>query len=424
MKKVILACAILALIGVVAYGGMVKDTPQPVLMGQADCTRPLMAGQYINVGEVRLQWNGDDLTVTYDTSGSGWQILEVHFGWGTQVPGQLQYKAEGLSTTEYTLTAYNVPYDIAKFAAHAVVQECFNNETKDAVMIRWNPTRIKLEDYVSVTPFLEGSRSKYRVEIQSSNPEGTLNGNGFNGWCLDEDLELREGYTYNARVITDWSELEGLVHSPQNMRYVEALVRANIVGNKVFCDQIVTRDNVQNVIWHLIDGKPRSELNCAERTIVGFASRMAAAKTMNGCLGTYQIIVLEPIYEDGIPDFEVQPLLIDILGEVECPEPTPTKTPTPYRTRTATPPPTMTPTPTATPTPPVCPTCPPGPTCTPPPPTATPTMTPTNPPESTPTPTVTATPTTPPCNGRTETAWGFGEDEFPTKWGWYIYCPR
>lgn len=96
---------------------------------------PLYAGQTELVGYVYVCNDGDSLTVTYDTSSSGWPISETHLAVGDQlsdipqkngnpIPGQFPYK--GNHNPMVTEVSYDIPYaaavgDTVIIAAHAVV---------------------------------------------------------------------------------------------------------------------------------------------------------------------------------------------------------------------------------------------------------------------------------------------------------------
>ena len=425
-----------------------------VLLTGADCVFDLIAGQHTDVGEVQLDWQSEHLQVTYIVTEPGWYMTEIHFGWFSApqenvVPGQLPYKLDGLMSE---IVSFKIPLSSlcgkcdgpekctcpCYFAAHAVVEREVPCEKIDIRKTVYSDTAFP--DFAQFRGFLGGSRALYRLEIRADHP---LNGNGFNGWCLDRQAEIRSGYLYNAAVITDWADLEGIVEYPERMDLAEWIVLKNYVGRESRCGEIVNRHHVQNAIWHLIDGSPpnSTDLGCVARAIVADAYRNRGTKDMQrNCWGTAATLVLSPLYtttcdrEDDClvePDHDVQPMLIDFWEVIECPTATPTSTPRPTRTATAisTPTPWYTATPTATAT--VTPTVTSTPTGTRTPtasPTQTPTATATATPSATSTPTASSTPTatatpTPCVTTQSETAWA--QDSrypFSTSWGWTIKC--
>jgi len=75
----------------------------------------LWAGQDINVGNLTVVVDGTDLVVTYDITGSGWELLETHLYVGytnpelylNSAPGQFPYSEEhdpAVLTVTYTYT--------------------------------------------------------------------------------------------------------------------------------------------------------------------------------------------------------------------------------------------------------------------------------------------------------------------------------
>ena len=110
-------------------------------------TVDLIAGQHIDVGEVKVWNDGDNLYVKYVVDAEGWCLTETHLhvatsmesipqtqpnkkglGGGNPIPGQFDYKAEHDCVTEYT---YTIPLDEEwvpcetnlHIAAHAEVQK-------------------------------------------------------------------------------------------------------------------------------------------------------------------------------------------------------------------------------------------------------------------------------------------------------------
>lgn len=424
------------------------------LTAGVDCEFPLVAGQHTTVGTVYLNWTDTTLVVTYLISDLDWWISEIHFGWfdspeGYAIPGQMQVKHDGLNTQS---VQFSVPRSeicpqesdskctcTCFFAAHAVVKRsraCGDTPRGSKTIL--DPI-LSLPEYAQFAAYLGGSRAEYRLELRS---DGILNGNAYNGWCLDEQAEVYSGRWHNAFVEPDWGQY---VDHPENADLVEWIVAQNMVGRKTYCGEIVQRYHVQNAIWYLVDDPARG-LGCTARSIVSDAYRHRNQKSIaRDCWGLKGIFALIPIYTtecEGdqcrtVPPYKVQPMLTDYMGVIECPTATPTRTatntrtprntatPTPYwtptwtPTRTPTQTPTNTGTPTATPTGTRTPTNTPTRTATP-----TSTATPTATLTPSPTPTATSTPTATPCVVTDEeTAWAYDvRYPFDQKWGWFIKC--
>jgi hypothetical protein len=422
------------------------------------CDQPLIAGQHTQVGYVNTRWEDDQLVVHYQITEPDWVITEVHFGWFSSpqdhvIPGQLQrsYTIGWARAVVFTIPKWEIcdntkcesPSKCAcacYFAAHAVVKrkiDC-NDEGSHGKTIY--DADFALPELTQFRAYLGGSRALFRLELRGEYP---LNGSGYNAYCLDRQTEVRSGRWYDAEVIWDWEELDGVIDHPENMDLVEWILNQNLVGRRTYCGQIVNRDNVQNAIWYLVDD-PQIGLGCVARAIVNDALRHRGQKNIvRNCWGLKAVFVLNPLYsmicdEDDsecyqVPDHEVQPMVTDYWGIEQCPTPTATATATATRTpRPPTSTPTLTPyftptytaTATATSTPSLTPTGTPSPTATStstPTRTATATHTPTSTPTRTETPT--STPTATPCHRyQTETAWAQGDYPFTQAWGWTFKC--
>jgi len=409
----------------VIHKPIVAVSGEPVVMpftSGANCSFPLIAAQNIEVGEVLLTWTDTHLWVTYLITDYDWTITEANFGWQETpfpyaIPGKLQRVFDHLTTQalQFKIPRTEVHSDLY-FAAHAVVKSttpCSAGTKHLTPNQRNNP---HLPSYTSFRAYQGGSRAMFRLELEGAPP---FNRNGFNGWCLDRQRKVRTGQTYDARVITDWDELAGIVDHPENIHYVEWIMEQNFVGREIVCGKIVTRRHVQLAIWNLLDD-PKKPMTCVPRALVRRALSHKGPhqkSTTRNCWGTQAIFVLDPLYKTYMddsgqqivsPNHKVQPMIVDLRGIIECPSPTPTQTPTEKPSPSPTPTPSNTPTATPTPT---------G-TWTPPP---TPTYTPT----ATPTPTCkpSKTPTPTPCvTVSSETAWAQGQYWFNQKWGWSFRC--
>jgi hypothetical protein len=445
MKKLLFA-SLVATLPLMAFADFTNN--QTPGWAHKTCVRELIAGQNIDVGEVRLTWYDDHIKVEYSTN--DWELREVHFGWWFgdlpphPAPGQMQYGFE-IPNPNTTYFAFDVPKDLlcnqgdaakncvggkcanpcpCKFAAHAVVwrSDCPEDTTAKTIYIE--------DDYPSIANMKvseQGRSSYFNVWLRSG---GKLNGDVFNGWCLARDKNLERGYWYeDVDVIYDWKDLEGIVDQWWNMPYIEWIAQTDFVGRVIIDGQIVQREHVQNAIWYFAQGYAAGPVAMA---IVNQAYAAVNTKRLDHrCWEQGAMFVLNPkpicrvvSPPDGVVCTQPQPVLSYRAIQVTCPTatPTPTATATFTATPTRTPrPPTSTPTKTFTPS--NTPTGTPPPTWTP-----TPTFTRTPKPTKTPTPTATATATdtptaTPtPCYGQSETAWAEGEIEFEDAWGWYFEC--
>lgn len=373
----------------------------------ADCEMPLEVDG-VRVGTVYLDWQDANLQVTYVITAPEWIIRQIHFDWsvnpiGYMNPADMAYSFENLHTQsmQFLIPISEICQDkctetkcscACYFAAHAKIKKRVPCEKA------WSKTLYDesfiLPEMVRYRAYLGGTRAKYRVELDGEQP---LLGNGFNGYCLDKQADVRVGRWYNAMVQLDWDQLEGVVDHPENMDLVEWIILEDMVGRRSYCGEIVQRWHVQQAIWYVIDDPQMQLDSCVSRAIANAAyrHRYNGKSITRTCWGTKATFVLVPLYTQicaktsppcwTSPDYEVQPMIVDMRGVTECPTATPTPSMTP--TRPATPTPTMTATATVTATPTSTPTG----TFTPPP-TSTPTQTATRTATATATPTQTSTP--------------------------------
>ena len=494
MKRYLTVWLVLMVMGLAAPALADEATafsPRRVLAGpskcEKECVRDLIAAQHYDAGFVRVQWEPNEVIVTYDTRGTGYWLKEVHFGWADLSsgayphpnPGGLQYGFEDLDTQRFVFSIPRGLVEDCNFAAHAVVWEagCPEPEkvaTQKSLLVDDFP----MPERVQFRAWLMGLDGYFRVQIKGK----PITWDNWSGYCLDKQADLESGYWHNATVILDPAEWP--VDHPENVKYVEWLIKQQFLNRKIVCgDIVVSRHHMQNAIWYLLDD-PQIGIGCPAQQLVDMALAGVAAEELNknitrGCDELVAIFALMPDQVGVCPEDEspwsgaecwssdFQPIMSWVRQEVECPTPTatptntetptetPTKTPhnTKTPTRTATNTHTATPTATATDTPTETPTRTNTPTGTyTPPPTDTPTNTPTatDTPTHTPTRTATATDTptdtptprdtptdtptprdtptntptyTPtPCSGNYETAWALGKYPFDTSWGWYFEC--
>lgn len=433
MRKATVVLVTLLLIvpfaGAEVIGSTTVDSRMSSFTTGVDCEFPVKDSHGDEIGRSYFNWTSDELIVTVNVF--GWSLEEVYFGWFTDPqydinPISLPVVYTGLDTQSFQFTVLRselCPQRIdgvkcsclCWFALYVQVQREVDCDSRTKTL--YNPELV-LPTFAEFRAYLGGTNAQYRLEIRSN---GTLNSNGFGGWCLDEQADVYSGRWHNASITPDWGPY---VDHPENVDLVEWIVRQGLVGTTTYCGQIVQRYHVQNAIWYLVD-EPTRGLGCVAQAIVNDAYRHRGQKALDrNCWGLSGIFALIPLYTEvcaqggdcrNIPEYTVQPMLTDYWEVIPCPSATPTRPPTPTRTITPTRPPTSTPTltqtPTQTATATVTPTATASPTGTPPPtstPTPSATATATYTVTSTPTPTCTAsptyTPTPTPCV-RTEHEW-------------------
>lgn len=421
----LVAAAVLAIIAIagLGFGNTDNATPEEWKC-EKECRRELYAEGDIDVGHVILHWHRDNIEVEYFVDQPGVQLLSVDFGWWKRdrdlppaaVPADLQIQFDDIDDTYF---AFTVSRDLlcghdAKtgggdkcpcwFAAHAKVwiDECPDKSFAKTIYI---PDE-RYPEAVKVKVHEQGRSSYFNVWLRS---DGNLNGDVWNGWCLDSRKPIQRGHWYEAEVIYDWADLDGIVERPAAMPAIEWLATGNFVGRVIRCGIIVQRQTVQNAIWNLAHGRG---VGCPAQALADEALAAVSSKNLERrCWEKAATFVIQPKICTQVEDMvtcsnEPQPIFSYKYVVTECPTPTPT--PTQTFTRTSTPtrtprPPTKTPTKTQTGTPP---------------PTATPTSTATH----THTPTDTPTPTPTPCTGYERHAWAIGSLPFDHGFGWFFKC--
>ncbi len=198
----------------------------------------LLAGQYIDAGDV-LVWNdADNIYVKYETNGV-WELTETHLYVGktnpeelTSAPGQFPYSEEhNPAETEWTYTipladidSYSLEFnkkgkttgkwiadgsfgfeinDMVYIAAHAIVQkETIITEAPYYAISVFNYSQGLRKDGTPVRP--ERSVPEQGLEYEIGRDEHNFFSLGFGGWIIMEfDCPIRNGEGNDLKVIED-----------------------------------------------------------------------------------------------------------------------------------------------------------------------------------------------------------------------------
>ncbi|WP_420601460.1 hypothetical protein [Flagellimonas sp.] len=222
-----------------------------------DCTMnesTLFAGQHTEVGKVSVTESGGNYIVTYEITNSEWCITETHLSvvntpedfpmnnGGNPKIGNFEYKGD--HECEKTVT-YEVPIEKGPYiAAHAVV-ECVSSSVENIVA--------NLPDVIDfcTTAFRpnNGDDGYFSLTIE----DGFLSGD-YGAWCVDVDQRLRIECIEAASVHSSLGDLpDEAFEMPENFGAVNWLLNQNIIGQPSENGSLYTGDDLQMVIWLLID---------------------------------------------------------------------------------------------------------------------------------------------------------------------------
>jgi hypothetical protein len=218
------------------------------------CVTELIAGQNLTVGAVSVEYNGDELIVTFEVTEDGWYLTETHLYVGSEppsktAPGQFPFQHEGLhaTTDAYTLSLSALGFaagDCPIFAAHAVVERVVGYEPDLAGLADVLP------DSVTLKVAQPGGDSYFNTTLSG----GTVLDGTWDGWCIDTDRTIWPGNTYTADVYSSYETLpDGLVEYPENLDLVNYIINQGYVGQPSSCDGAYTSGDVQRAIWELIE---------------------------------------------------------------------------------------------------------------------------------------------------------------------------
>lgn len=298
--------------------GPLSTSAMPLVEITGDNCVTLLAGQTIEAGQVCATVSGDDVNVTYETSG-GWGLYEVHAWAGTALADMPQNKqgnpkignfpinvGDLQGATSYTFTLPLSLFGLsseqtecdpvtAYLATHAVVKRDNGDGTFQAETAWGEGPRmvqkgswatwfsLKLECYAPCVPgfdpaaFSQSVADKagsdelvtLRVQHQGGNAgqpyfrgsldfdaDGTAEESGLALYCVDLDHTISSNKDYCARMYSSYDQ--GL---PTDLKHPENLDAANYVVNTFAIGDIlfeggaaVTGGDMQRTLWKLVYG--------------------------------------------------------------------------------------------------------------------------------------------------------------------------
>lgn len=260
----------------------------------ASAVRPLMAGQSTQIGTVTVTNTASQLTVKYQITASGWSLTATHLYVGTtppakSAPGLFPYAHNGLHATQDT---YTVPVSAGAYyiAAHAVVQN------QNSIVGGTCPT---VEEITAALPtsgdisLALGSTAHFNVTITNG---GILNGVRA-GWCLDRTHGIALSWPYLVNFYSTLAPIPALLTTGTDPA-IDYPGNVDLVNWAVNNRDGYTRDEVQNVIWYLIESA-QPTLTAHEQTLADAAAANGEGFVPQFANGDVYTIIAAPVNADG-----------------------------------------------------------------------------------------------------------------------------
>lgn len=247
----------------------------------------LLAGQNTLVGNVTVESDGINYTITYNITDAGWCLTETHLSVGL-APSDFPHTNSGNpkngnfefggSLNCASSASYIVPVSEGTYiAAHAVVK-CKSNEDFIADM-----ESLPITIPVCVTD--KGDADSY-FDISIAG-DSFLAGD-YNAWCIDLYKSLNDGFCFDANAYSMYGEnLPDIFGKPENLGAV------NWIVNQDFISQGYTFGEIQWSIWELLE---------LDNTI------------SYCCLGTWDKVKGEEIVEMALQHLDFEPACGESLG--------------------------------------------------------------------------------------------------------------
>jgi len=280
---------------------------------------PMLAGQTIPVGEVRV-WNDDmNVYVKYVITNPDWCMTETHLAVeqnledipqnpGGPIPGQFEYSDELDCAPEHI---YTIPFTSGNqvyIAAHAAVETVCGYEDPDLALFAGTlPTTATI---MTTDPYLNGPAYFPIVNVDAS--DDPLTGD-YEGWCVSTSLGIKAEVPHTANVFSSYDFPDGLVDFPENIDKINWILNQQFVGKPTECNPdlpVYTYGSVQRAIWSLIDNE-NSTLSLGPYSLCQITEILDGAEEYGlfyepGC-NEFVGVLLEPFTPTGLP---AQPLII------------------------------------------------------------------------------------------------------------------
>lgn len=265
-------------------GGDLQWDPCSTTATQVD----LLAGQNILVGNVTVESDGTNYTITYNITDDGWCLSQTHLSVGTS-PSDFPHTDSGnpkVGIFEYgesldcaSTASYMVPVEEGTYiAAHAVVN-CKSTADEFTANMETLPITVP----VCVTAKGD-SDSYFDINIGG---DSFLAGD-FNAWCINLHKSLDDGFCFDANAYSMYGEnLPSVFGKPEHIGAV------NWIINQDFISQGYSYGEIQWAIWELL------ELD---------------NNTTYCCLGTWDKIKAQEIFDMAMQHLNFVPVCGELMG--------------------------------------------------------------------------------------------------------------
>lgn len=228
---------------------LVMGTPGAEGSVASGCVATLWAGQHTDAGTVTVHKEGENLLVTYQTSGD-WRLSEVHLEIrgslaaipqknGNPIPGKFTYKAVvDTSTHTFSIPCADLPQGELYIAAHGVVGEGSGDTTEEPC----DAELLLPSGYVQACFEFPGTDAFANVTLSNA---GDLDGT-HGAWCVDMERGMGDCNVDVMLVSTLDPAANGLVDR-SNFDLLNYLL------NQDYSGWGADRDEIQAVIWALVD---------------------------------------------------------------------------------------------------------------------------------------------------------------------------
>ena len=205
------------------------------------------------VGNVYVEDDGVNITVTYEITEPGWVMDVTHLYIGAEdgIPtnnkgnpklGHFDYGSELDEVTEWSHTITRPTGDYI-VAAHA-----------DVRLPAMTQFCMDLPEIATVVITHPGLYSYFTAHLTNAEP---YNGE-YPGWCIDVGHNISPGVSYSMELYCGYNGLpDGItVDYPDSIPVVNWLINQNLVGAPNGNGGVFTKQDIQTFIWKLIDETP------------------------------------------------------------------------------------------------------------------------------------------------------------------------
>ena len=218
----------------------------------ADQSQTLLAGQHTDIGDLLVCDDGDDLFVTWDSTGALLSTTHLYVSEDApkkHAPGRFPYKNEGIWTQ---VDEYSIPLDDLGVADGDNLYIAGHAETN--LIVGYEEPALDFDLDVPDTVTMTSTRPGGSYWVTTVTDGGILDGT-YPAWCVDTDRTMAPGATYTADVYSTYDFIAGgFVEHPENLDQVNWVINQDFVGQaSTGCSGSYTMGDVQRAIWTLVE---------------------------------------------------------------------------------------------------------------------------------------------------------------------------